>query len=225
MYAIGEAAADGSNGREERPTETLRVYAALKHAILAGTYRPGESLQETRLAAEYGASRTPIREALLRLESDGLLTIAPRRGAFVQQPTLRDFLDVNELRILLEPAAARTAATMIAWGLAADLKQGLGAIAVERPNESDYAALEQLDLRLHLTISETIPNVRMAKIIGSLNDMMQIVRQKDMRRRHEELHGSIEEVLAALERRDPDTAEQAMRRHIAAFSGALRSLV
>jgi DNA-binding GntR family transcriptional regulator len=104
-HAIRETPALAGNGNEGRPTETLRVYAALKHAILAGSYQPGESLQETRLAAEYGASRTPVREALLRLESDGLLTIAPRRGAFVQQPTLRDFLDVNELRLLLDRAA------------------------------------------------------------------------------------------------------------------------
>jgi DNA-binding GntR family transcriptional regulator len=225
MYTGDGASAAASREAEERPTETLRVYAALKHAILAGTYRPGESLQETRLAADYGASRTPIREALLRLESDGLLTITPRRGAFVQQPTLRDFLDVNELRLLLEPAAARTATTMIASDVVADLQRALAAITADRPTESDYAALEQLDLRLHLSISEAIPNLRMAKIIGSLNDMMQIVRHQDMRRRHQELHASIGEVLAALALRDPDTTERAMRRHIAAFSGALRSLV
>ena len=86
---------------DERPTETERIYRALKRAILANTYRPGEALQEVRIAAEFESSRTPVREAFQKLNADGLLNVVPRRGAFVQQPTLRDFLDINELRLIL----------------------------------------------------------------------------------------------------------------------------
>lgn len=210
---------------EDRPTETQRIYHALKRAILAGTFRPGEALQEVRLAAEFGASRTPVREALQRLEADGLLTISPRRGAFVQQPTIRDFLDINELRLLLEPIAARTASGIINDEIVRTLQHDLMAIAAEQPTEDDFKALEALDLRLHLMIADTIDNVRMAKIIRGLNDMMQIVRERDMRRRHRELHASIGDILVALLERDADRVETEMRRHISDFSGALRSLV
>lgn len=212
----------GVNGRL---TETQRVYQALRRAILAGEYRPGEPLQEARLSTEFSASRTPVREALQRLEADGLLTITPRRGAVVQQPTLRDFLDINELRVLLEPAAARTAAQVINPVVVADLRSALDAISPSSPDEADYAALRELDGRLHRTIADTIPNVRMAKIINSLNDMMQSVRETDMRRRHPALHESIGEVLAALESRDADAAEAAMRRHVSDFGGALRGML
>lgn len=208
-----------------RLTETQRVYQDLKRAILAGDYRPGEPLQEARLLADLGVSRTPIREALQRLESDGLLTITPRRGAFVQQPTLRDFLDINELRVLLEPAAARTAVELLSQSGVAELRGALEAISFDAPEELDFAALRELDVRLHRSITETIPNLRMAKIINGLNDMMQTVRETDMRRRHRELHQSIREVLAAFERRDADAVEAAMRRHVADFGGALRGML
>jgi DNA-binding GntR family transcriptional regulator len=73
-----------SLARPGRPTEAERVYWALKRAILAGELPPGVPLQEARLTAELGTSRTPIREAFRRLEGDGLLTVSLRRGAFVQ---------------------------------------------------------------------------------------------------------------------------------------------
>jgi len=210
---------------DERPTETQRIYHALKRAILAGTFRPGEALHEIRLAAEFGASRTPVREAFQRLEADGLLMISPRRGAFVQQPTARDLLDVNELRLLLEPVAARMASGIINEEIVRQLQAELIAIASEQPSEADFVALEALDRRLHVTIADSIENARMAKIIRGLNDMMEIVRERDMRRRHAELHASIGEILAALLARDTNLVETEMRRHISDFSGALSSLV
>lgn len=210
---------------DARPTETQRVYDALKRAILAGQFRPGEPLQEVRIAAEFGASRTPVREAFHKLEADGLLTITPRRGAYVQQPTARDFLDMNELRLVLEPAAAAMAAGVVNGETVADLQRQLSAISAEHPSESDFAALEDLDRLLHLTIVEAIPNRRMAKIIQGLDEMMQIIRSQDMRRRHRELHVSIGDILAALATRDGALAETLMRRHIGDFSGALRTLM
>jgi len=221
---------EGDNSYERsawdvRPTETQRVYLALKRAILAGQFRPGEALQEIRIAAQFGASRTPVREAFQKLEADGLLMIAPRRGAFVQQPTARDFLDTNELRLFLEPIAARKAALILPETTIRDLQARLLAISSQDPTEDDFRALEVLDPQMHSTIANCIENVRMGKIIQGLNDMMQIVRETDMRRRHAEMHTSIGEILDAFAARDPDLSESLMRNHIADFSGALRSLV
>lgn len=207
------------------PTETQRVYKELKRAILAGSFVPGEALQEGRLAAHFGSSRTPVREALARLEADALLTIVPRRGAFVRQLTARDFLEVNELRLLLEPVAARMAANVIDEETVTHLQQLHAAIARNKPAERDFANLLDLDRQMHITISEAPGNSRLAKFVQNLNDMMQIVRQKDLRRRHQEMHDSIGEILLLLQHRDGDGVETAMRRHIGDFSGALIGLV
>lgn len=225
----GEHAVGEGNGNPAaaaaRPTETERVYQALKRAILAGELAPGVALQEVRLAAELGASRTPIREAFRRLEGDGLLVTSPRRGAFVRQPTVADFLDINELRAILEPIAARNAADLLAAETIAELAATLAAIPAADPDERAFADLEELDRRLHEAIAAAIPNRRMGRILEGLNDMMQIVREQDMRRRHRELHASIAQILAALGARDAAAAEALMRRHVSDFSGALRQLV
>ena len=84
-----------------------------------------------RIAAEFGASRTPIREAFQKLEGDGLLTIAPRRGAFVRQPTARDFFDINELRLILEPVAVRSAAATLDEAVVEQLRAKLAAISAD----------------------------------------------------------------------------------------------
>jgi DNA-binding GntR family transcriptional regulator len=216
---------DETGPAKAAPTETQRVYEALKRALLAGEFAPGEALQEGRLAAQFGASRTPVREALTRLEADSLLTIVPRRGAFVRQLTARDFLEVNELRLMLEPVTARLAARVVSDEAVAELQELHAAIARDRPTERDFAALLDLDRRMHTLISEATGNARLAKLIQSLNDMMQIVRQQDLRRRHQEMHDSIGEILRFLRNRDGDAVEIAMRRHIGDFSGALLGLV
>lgn len=231
VYTSGMATGHKSNttGTQLHPagqlTETQSVYAALKRAILSGEFRPGEPLQEVRLASQFGASRTPVREALVRLEADGLLTITPRRGAVVRELTVRDFLEVNELRLILEPAAVRRAALTISEQVVADLQATLDSIERDAPTETDFHALQALDRRSHAVIAEASGNARMAHLIQSLNDMMQIVRGQDMRRRHREMHDSLAEILDALRRRDADAAESSLRRHIAEFSGALPNLL
>lgn len=83
----------------------------IRDAIVEGRYRPGERLVEQRIAQDLELSRTPVREALRRLEADGLVRSEPNRGATVRPVTAEDILDVYELRALLESHAARRAAT------------------------------------------------------------------------------------------------------------------
>lgn len=226
MVRVYNKEAAGDAGRVRGGvTETQRVYEALKRELLAGEYEPGEALQEERLATHFGSSRTPVREALTRLEADSLLTIVPRRGAFVRQLTARDFLEVNELRLMLEPVTARMAATTVEEDAVIALQELHASIARDQPTEGDFAALLDLDRRMHILISEAPGNSRLAKFIQSLNDMMQVVRQKDLRRRHQEMHDSIGEILLLLRNREGEAVEAVMRRHIGDFSGALPSLV
>src|SRR3954449_12090798 len=94
-------------------TSTGRVREQLQHAILEGVLKPGERLRAEALAQRYGTSRTPVREALLQLEAQGLVEVEPNRGAVVRAFDRADLLDLYEVRALLEPAAAARAARRI----------------------------------------------------------------------------------------------------------------
>jgi DNA-binding GntR family transcriptional regulator len=94
-------------------TSTVRVRDELQHAILEGVLKPGERLRAEALAQRFGTSRTPIREALLQLEAQGLVEVEPNRGAVVRAFDREDLLDLYSVRALLEPAAAARAATRI----------------------------------------------------------------------------------------------------------------
>ena len=74
------------------------VYAELRGAILAGAMRPHERITENQVAERFGLSRTPVREAFRKLESEGLIVVVPQRGAFVSQPSLEDILEIYQIR-------------------------------------------------------------------------------------------------------------------------------
>ena len=95
------------------PTSSLRVSEELREAILSGEFGPGERLRTASLAKRFGSSRTPVREALVQLEGEGLVDIEPRRGALVRSFASSDLIDLYEIRALLEPAAAARAALRV----------------------------------------------------------------------------------------------------------------
>src|SRR5690349_9734612 len=84
-----------------------RVYERLRDDIISGVLQPGDQLVEARLAADLGVSKTPVREALIRLQRDGLVSIEPYRGARVLEPSPDDVREIVELRELLECHVAR----------------------------------------------------------------------------------------------------------------------
>ena len=97
-------------------TLSERVYSAFKRDIIHGIFQPGEALNEKDLARRYKASRTPVREAAVRLQNDRLLRIVPNRGYFVAQITLQVLNDIYEFRSAVECAAAELAAAKGATG-------------------------------------------------------------------------------------------------------------
>lgn len=94
-------------------TVSEQVYSFIQRALLSGQLNPGDRLAEGELAAALGISRTPIREALRQLESDGLVVVLPHRGTFVRTLNPRRGRQLYEARLLLEPTAARAAAARI----------------------------------------------------------------------------------------------------------------
>ncbi|MFE7423498.1 GntR family transcriptional regulator [Rhodococcus sp. NPDC057529] len=93
-----------------------QIYAIIRERIISGEYPPGSRLRERELSQELDVSRVPLREALPLLESDGFIQILPRRGAVVTQLSLRDIEELFDLRLALEPYAARCAAENVAQG-------------------------------------------------------------------------------------------------------------
>src|SRR5579875_2336664 len=118
--ARNEAAGDGraflSAAAAAVPSRTAAVLGAIKHAILAGELRPGQSLVEADLAEALGVSKTPVREALKTLAGAGLVTMSPYKGAAVRAVDDDLALSVYDLRLLLEPEAVRRAVTGPAGG-------------------------------------------------------------------------------------------------------------
>ncbi len=91
----------------------IQVFNAIEDAILNGEYKDGESLSELRISSELGVSRTPVREALMRLENEGLVKNIPNKGAVVVGVTEKDIEDIYAIRIRIEGLAANLAASNI----------------------------------------------------------------------------------------------------------------
>ena len=98
--------------QNHRPLREI-VYEELKRQILVGEIAPGTRMMEVELAEEMGVSRTPIREAIRKLEKEGLVTIEPRRGAYASEISVKDMVDVLEVRQDLEGMAAALAAEKV----------------------------------------------------------------------------------------------------------------
>jgi len=201
------------------------AYTQVKEAILSFKYRPGEKLSEARLSTQLGAGRSPIRSALARLASEGWIRVLPQSGTFVSELTVHDVLELATIRQLLEPYVTRLAATRITAeeltalrALAEDLKAtGL---------KGRFQAFTELDDRIHFAIHRAAGNRRIAGILRNLHDQIHWVRVSTatLPGRIEKSMREMDQILRALERRDPETAEKAMRQHIRNIAQSFRSM-
>jgi len=148
------------------------VFEYLRNAILAGELKPGERLMEVTIADQLGVSRTPVREAIRKLEKESFVIMIPRKGAYVADLTKKDILEVLEIRKELEGFAAFLAAERMSLSE----KEALGRV-VERFNESlinmDKKNMIDSDNEFHSLIFEATKNQRLINIIYDLHDQFQ----------------------------------------------------
>jgi DNA-binding GntR family transcriptional regulator len=199
------------------PTNALRVHDELRHAILDGALGPGERLRAEALAERFGTSRTPVREALLRLEREGLVDVQPNRGAVVRPFDTADLLDLYEVRALIEPHAAARAATRIAPAALerlrelcrlAELRDGADARAV-----ADEIAYNEEFHRIILAAAGS-PHLDAAmRGVAGIPRAFQTAFWADDAQRAQSLFCH-RELVAALGGRVPELAEAVMRMHI-----------
>ena len=209
---------------EAPETESQRVFESIKALILGKQFTPGTPLSHSQLCRDMSTSRTPVREALSRLEGLGLVTTVPHRGTFVAQLDLQDFLEITQIRALLEPFAARQAAGIIPLETLERLEQQLRALDQERPSDADFAALHQIDAAIHQLIGQAAGNRRIDALSETLRSLCEQF-SHDSRLRFGTMIGELLDLLAALRAGDAEAAEQIMRQHITNFGAALPKLI
>ncbi len=205
----------------ERVNRSEEAHAILREAISSGRLSPGQIHSVQALAEQLGVSRTPVREALLQLARQGLVEPVRNRGFMVVERSLEDVREIFEIRLLLEPAAARAAAHRATAG-DVDRVQAHYHEMTAAARAGDADTMWNHDRAFHLAILEASGNSRLAQYIDALRDLVQRRDQLTTRSRQLEAiareHGPI---LAAMEKREGAGAEQAMRHHIRQTRDAL----
>lgn len=193
---------------------SVTVTELVRKAIVEGRLAPGERLKEEELARELGISRTPVREALLMLQADGLVDAAPNRGATVRTHSAADLDDLYELRALLEGYASRRAARRI-------LDEDVTRLAAscdrfEDIVDGDIADIVAENNLFHGVILEVAGSSRLATMVRSVVELPLVYRSYvyySPEQTRISLHYH-RQLTTAFAQRDPDRAELLMKEHV-----------
>ncbi len=214
-------------GSEAQDLELLadKAYRLIKTQILGGKFPPNTPLPEAELQRSLEMGRTPIREALIRLQQEGLVQIVPRRGAFVQTLTLNDARDLYHVRSILEPEAVRLASRHISPGeLEALAKEFRELLADE--DAIDLEELIQLDQKLHRLFLERCGNPYLAEALERLHNHSQLAWALSAQNRAEMLQACKNHLalIESLQQGDVEKAAGMMREHVLAMYRAISTL-
>lgn len=192
------------------------AYTNLRAAIHGGRFGPGERVRETDIAEWLGVSRTPVRDALKRLESDGMLTSAPRRGLIVAELDQQQVSELYAVRDLLEGLAGRLAAEHATAAEIAAMRDLLERQV--RTRDEDTAGLARLNQLFHEVVSRAARNRYLSNVLDSFESSLALLpgttysapgRSATALKEHTE-------IVNAIERRDPARAEHVAREHMRA---------
>ena len=191
------------------------VFTSLREAIIKGELRPGERLLEVQLAEQLGVSRTPIREAIRKLELEGLVIMLPRRGATVAGITKKHLEEVLEIRKALE---------VLAVDLACDKMTEENLNKLRRMEEEfelaiqsdDIVKLADLDEEFHRLIHQSGGNERLSNILETLREQIYRYRLEALKDRYQrkELVKQHRAIVEGIANHDKASAEEAIRTHI-----------
>jgi DNA-binding GntR family transcriptional regulator len=191
----------------ERIAETIRTN------ILKGVIKPGERLVEPKLSEQLGISRTPIREALRHLESEGFIEIIPRRGAIVTEITDKDVDEIFVIKIKLESLSAKLATTRLSMDEIFRMKELASKVSDGSPR---VGQMVNWNSEFHDTFIRNCGNERLIKILSSLQQQFKRAtvfsfsetgRTKEVAKEHHD-------IIEAMEKRDADSVEKLVEKHI-----------
>lgn len=191
-----------------------RVYEQLKAMAVSYELKPGERLNEGGIAKRLGVSRTPLREALNRLNTEGFLRFAPGKGFFCRELDAQEIFDLYELRKTLEVSAAR-----LAIGRAKDADIDALAAFLDRtgpdPGERSTVELVELDEVFHEGLMAMSGNAEMLRVLRNVNARIRFVRWIDMDRiNRSKTQAEHRAVLQSLKARDEATCIELLEKHI-----------
>jgi DNA-binding GntR family transcriptional regulator len=200
---------------QDHPSLQEKVYDHLKQAILAGEIQPGERLLETRLAKSLGVSRIPVREAIRKLERDGLIVAFPRRGVYASSLSARDVDEVYTVRSVLEGLAARLAAEN-RTDEQLDRLDAIVAEMAEQVERGDSVGLFATGREFHQVVLEAAGNAKLALLMDLMRSQIERLRRLRMQvsRRTHDVYGEYEAIRDAIRRGDAAAAETEMRAHV-----------
>ncbi len=191
------------------------VFKTLRQAILTGELKPADRLMEIHLAEQLGVSRTPIREAIRKLELEGLVTVIPRRGAEVAKITEKNLRDVLEVRRNLDGFAVELACERITPEMEEELRIAVEAfeMAVKR---ADAKEIVGADVLIHDIIVEAAGNERLTQLVSNLSE--QVYRYRYEYIKDQSTHGELvmehRKIYESICKHDAKAAMEIMRTHI-----------
>ena len=202
----------------------LQAYEQILDLILSGETAPGSLLNERRIGEMLSMSRTPVRDALLMLEAEGLLVRQGKRGLQVKQMRIEDYMDALQIRLLLEPTLAGMAAGRVARApldaLEAEL-EGLISEAEAHGQKADRGEVRSLDERLHGLISDAAGNPQLSEIIRKLRLQTQIFDLRSIPERLRDTGREHLEIVRAVRAGESEEASAAMNRHLVEVRGSI----
>ncbi len=188
-----------------------QIYTVLKKMIANYRFQPGARLNIESIARELEVSRTPVWEAVRRLEQEGLVENIPNRGVFMSALTAEKVLDLYAVREVLEGMAARLAATRIDYSSLQKMSE-----CIQRQREvienQDILAYSKLDFEFHATVYDACGNEWLKELLETIKNKMRPL-TLHMQPDFSKLIDQHAELIHALRGRDPEKAEQAFRRH------------
>lgn len=203
-------------------TDAQRAYDQIKERIITTKMPPGAVISEAALQSELSLGRTPIREALKRLQSENLVHVKPRRGIFVADISLTDLTQIYEVRVELEGLCARLATRRITPSQLEQMRELVDRYQKADPTDRDL--LIDLDRRFHHLLAEAAHNKFLREEMDQFYSLslriwhlaLNYIQPEDLDVR------AHEEVLAAIEDGDSERAEQRMREHIQYFHRTIK---
>ncbi|MCB7305686.1 GntR family transcriptional regulator [Bariatricus massiliensis] len=191
------------------------VFNTLRQAILRGELKPGERLMEIQLANKLGVSRTPIREAIRKLELEGLVLMVPRKGAEVAEITEKNLMDVLEVRKALEELAVELACDRISQGQIEEMK--VAAKEFQQVLKSgDVTKIAEADVKFHDIIFSATDNQRLISLLNNLREQMYRFRVEHLKKKecYPKLMEEHELIIEMIEKRRKKEACEIIGKHI-----------
>jgi DNA-binding GntR family transcriptional regulator len=202
------------------------VFESLREAIISGRLHPGQHLMEIQLAEELGVSRTPVREAIRKLELEGLVLMIPRKGAYVAGISMKDIADVFEIRRALEGLAARLAAERSTEPELEEMER----ILIKTAELAEQEKVEEIivwDIKFHESLFKAAHNERLQSMGANLREQVQRFRTSSLHHagRLKIAQEEHRKIVEAISERESEKAQNRAYEHIESAENSLMEVI